>query len=104
MIGDGGAQMTAEELRVAVDERLPITFVVMNNSSLGMIRQLQKKYYVGNFTNPDFVLLAKAYGLSAAKVAKFSELDRAVAKAIKAKGPYLLEVMIDPKAVVQEAR
>ena len=100
VVGDGGAQMTGEELTVAAAENLPITFIVFNNNSLGMIRQMQKKYYVGDFTNPDFVLWAKACGLSAARVTKASELDKAVARAIRAKGPYLLEVMVDEEAMV----
>ena len=98
LVGDGGAQMTAEELKVAADERLGIVFVVFNNSSLGMIRQMQERYFVGNFTNPDFMALAKAYGLKGIRVEEASGLDGAMARAVRAKGPVLVEVKVDRDA------
>ncbi len=98
LVGDGGAQMTAEELKVAADERLGIVFVVFNNSSLGMIRQMQERYFVGNFTNPDFMALARAYGLRGVRVEKAADLDRAMARAVRAKGPVLVEVKVDRDA------
>jgi acetolactate synthase-1/2/3 large subunit len=100
VLGDGGAQMTAQELLVAADENLPITFVVFNNSSLGLIRQMQDQYFVGKFTNPDFTKLAAAYGIASYRVSDPGKLDEVMAKAIRAKKPVLLEVIIDCDAKV----
>ena len=100
LLGDGGAQMTSEELLVAVRERLPITFVIFNNNALGMIRQMQKQYFVGEFTNPDFVLLAKAHGLQAERVTAEAKLVPALRKAVKAKCPRLVEVLVEGEAKV----
>lgn len=99
-LGDGGAQMTCEELLVASREKLPILFVVLNNRSLGMIRQLQRDYFVGNYTTPDFPALAKAYGLRSARVERPDELDAAVRKAVRSNAPYLLEIVVDSEASV----
>ena len=94
VVGDGGAQMTSEELCVAARERLAITFVVVNNNSLGMIRQLQRRYFVGDYSNPDFTLLAKAHGLRALRVTEPAKLGPAIAKAVRAKSPTLVEVVV----------
>lgn len=100
IVGDGGAQMTSEELIVAAREKLSIAFIVVNNGSLGMIRQMQKRYFVGDYSNPDFVMLARAHGVKAARVTEIEKLVGAVAKAVRAKGPYLLEVVVDGEATV----
>ena len=84
IVGDGGAQMTSEELIVAVDEKLPIVFVVVNNRSLGMVNT--------PITSPDFVRLAQAYGVKGVRVTDPKGLDAAIAKAVRAKGPVLVEV------------
>ena len=84
VVGDGGAQMTSEELIVAVEQRLPITFVVMNNRSLGMVNM--------PISSPDFVKLAAAHGMKGVRVTDPKRLDAAIAKAIRAKGPVLVEV------------
>ena len=84
VVGDGGAQMTSEELIVAVEEKLPIAFVVMNNRSLGMVNT--------PITSPDFVKLAQAHGMRGLRVSDPKKLDAAIAKAVRAKGPVLVEV------------
>ena len=84
VVGDGGAQMTSEELIVAVEEKLPIAFVVMNNRSLGMVNT--------PITSPDFVKLAQAYGMRALRVSDPKRLDATIAKVVRAKGPVLVEV------------
>ena len=84
VVGDGGAQMTSEELIVAVEQKLPITFVVMNNRALGMVNT--------PITSPDFVKLAAAHGMKGVRVADSKKLDAAIAKAVRAKGPVLVEV------------
>ena len=84
VVGDGGAQMTSEELIVAVEQKLPITFVVMNTRALGMVNT--------PIVSPDFVKLAQAHGMKGVRVSDSKKLDAAIAKAIKAKGPVLVEV------------
>ena len=100
VLGDGGAQMTAEELLVAAQLKLPIAFVVFNNRSLGMIAQMQKREWYGGYSTPDFTTLAKAYGLPAVRIADPAKLDSGIAKAVRSKSPVLVEVLIDGKAEV----
>jgi len=105
VVGDGGAQMTAEELLVAAEERLPVTFVVVNNRRLGMVRQMQeeefgRRYFATTVSSPDFVKLAEAYGLKGLRVSDPKKLDAAIAKAVRAKGPVLVEVLVEPEANV----
>lgn len=100
ILGDGGAQMTAEELAVAAQLKLPITFVVFNNRSLGMIAQMQKHPWVGEYTTPDFVSLARAYGLKSFRVSSPSRLDAEIVRGVRMKSPVLVEVVVDDRAVV----
>ena len=105
VLGDGGAQMTSEELQVAADEKLPIVFVVMNNRRLGMVRQMQDESFGGRhlgtvITSPDFTKLAKAYGLSAWRVTDGAKLGETVRRAVKSRRPSLVEVAIDEEANV----
>ncbi len=86
VVGDGGAQMTGEELIVAVEERLPIVFVVVNNRALGMVNT--------PIASPDFVKLAEAHGMKGVRVADPRKLDAAIAKAVRSKGPILVEVVV----------
>ena len=76
--------MTGEELIVAAELKLPITFVIMNNRALGMVDT--------PITSPDFVRLAQAYGVKGVRVTDPKGLDAAIAKAVRAKGPVLVEV------------
>ena len=89
VVGDGGAQMTSEELIVAVEQKLPIAFVVMNNRALGMVNT--------PIASPDFVKLAQAHGMKGVRVTDSKKLDAAIAKAVRAKTPMLVEVLIDSK-------
>ena len=107
--GDGGAQMTIEELAVAVAEGLPIAFVVVNNGGLGMVRQMQDESFggrrcavafprVGGAGCPDFVKLARAYGAAGERVTDPSRLDAAIARAVRSGRTALVEVVVDPEA------
>ena len=103
-VGDGGAQMTAEELIVAAELNLPVVFVVFANGTLGLVRQMQKtgfgsRYFATDLSSPDFVKLAAAYGVKGVRVDDPARLDAAVARAVRAKGPVLLEVKTDPEAM-----
>ncbi|MBO7720998.1 MAG: acetolactate synthase large subunit, partial [Kiritimatiellae bacterium] len=104
-VGDGGLQMTAEELVVAAVEKLPIAFIVVNNRRLGLVRQMQKEEFNGRCPavappSPDFVLLARAHGLKGVRVSDPVELDAAVDAAVRAKRPVLVDVLVDPEADV----
>ena len=101
-VGDGGAQMTAEELAVAAELKLPVTFVVFANGALGLVRQMQKedfgaRYFATDLRSPDFVKLAAAYGVKGVRVDDPARLDAAVSRAVRARRPVLLEVATDPE-------
>ena len=104
--GEGGFVMTAQELSVAVEHQLDVKIVLLNNFSLGMVRQFQDDFYGGvrsqvDLTHmPDFVKLADAYGLPAVRVDKFSEIGPAMDAAERTKGPFLIDFRIDPEANV----
>lgn len=109
--GDGGAQMTFEEVVVAVLEKLPITFVIVNNGCLGMVRQWQELFYKKNYSNtilkregleylPDFMKLAEAHGAKGYRVIDPAKLDGVMKKAIESKETTLVEVIVEPEANV----
>jgi acetolactate synthase-1/2/3 large subunit len=104
--GEGGFVMTAQELSVAVEHQLDVKIVLLNNFSLGMVRQFQDDFYGGvrsqsDLTHmPDFVKLSDAYGMPAIRVDKFEEIGPALDAAEKTKGPFLIDFRIDPEANV----
>jgi acetolactate synthase-1/2/3 large subunit len=98
--GDGGFQMTMQEMAVLVDEGLPVKMAIFNNGYLGMVRQWQQLFYDKNFvsvamTQPDFCKLADAYGIRALRVETKSEVQLAIKEARGYKGPMLLDFQID---------
>ncbi len=102
-LGDGGAQMTCEELIVAAELGLPITFIVMRNGTLGLVRQMQRhqfggRYFATDIASPDFTLVAKAMGMRGVRVADPAKLDAAVARAVRSRGPVLLDIEVDRDA------
>ena len=93
--GDGGFQMTLQELATIVQERIPVKIALMDNKKLGMIRQWQEIVYGGNYhseqlAGPDYVKLCEAYGLPAWKVGTPGDVDAAVAAALAVDGPALI--------------
>jgi acetolactate synthase-1/2/3 large subunit len=104
--GEGGFVMTAQELSVAVKHRLGVKIVLLNNFSLGMVRQFQDDFYGGirsevDLTEmPDFVKLADAYGLPGICVKDASEIGPAFDAAQRHSGPFLIDFRIDPEANV----
>ncbi len=104
--GEGGFVMTAQELSVAVEHQLDIKIVLLNNFSLGMVRQFQDDFYGGvrsqvELTHiPDFVKLADAYGLPGMRVDKLADVSPAMDAAERTKGPFLIDFRIDPEANV----
>ena len=100
VIGDGGFQMTIQELGTIFQTKASVKIVILNNNFLGMVRQWQqlffdKRYASTEMVNPDFVAISKGYFIEANKVEKRENLDDAVRKMIKYNGPYLLEVIIE---------
>lgn len=100
VIGDGGYQMTIQELGTIFQTGTAVKIVVLNNDYLGMVRQWQqlffdKRYASTEMTNPDFVTIAKGYNIEAQRVTKREELDRAVADMIASDKPYFLEVCVE---------
>ena len=100
VIGDGGYQMTIQELGTIFQTGTAVKIVVLNNDYLGMVRQWQqlffdKRYASTEMTNPDFVTIAKGYNIEAQRVTKREELDGAVEAMIASDKPYFLEVCVE---------
>jgi acetolactate synthase-1/2/3 large subunit len=100
VIGDGGFQMTIQELGTIFQTKVPVKIVILNNEFLGMVRQWQqlffeKRYASTEMTNPNFVAIAEGYYIKAKKVIKREDLDAAVAEMMASKDSYLLEVMVE---------
>lgn len=99
-IGDGGFQMTMQELGTIAQEKIPVKVIILNNNFLGMVRQWQelffdKRYSFTELHNPDFIKLAGAFDIPAKKVVKGSELESAIDEMLKTDGPYLLEIVVE---------
>lgn len=100
IIGDGGFQMTIQELGTIFQEKLPIKILILNNEYLGMVRQWQemffkKRYSFTHLQNPDFIAISKGYGIPAKLVNEKKELENAVDNFLNAQGPTLLEVRVE---------
>ncbi|MCL6462851.1 MAG: biosynthetic-type acetolactate synthase large subunit [Flavobacterium micromati] len=100
IIGDGGFQMTIQELGTIFQTKVPVKIVVLNNEFLGMVRQWQqlffdKRYASTEMTNPNFIAIAEGYYIKAKKVIKREDLDGAVAEMMASKESYFLEVMVE---------
>lgn len=98
-LGDGGFQMTMQELGTIIHWGIPVKVVVLNNSFLGMVRQwqqlfMEKRYNATELVNPDFVKIAEAYEIPAQRVTKRFELQDAVQTMLSSDGPYFLEVVV----------
>jgi acetolactate synthase-1/2/3 large subunit len=99
IIGDGGFQMTLQELGTIMQFGTAVKILILNNSFLGMVRQWQelfndRRYSFVNIQSPDFVMLAKSYGISGQKVDDRKDLKAALKEMIDHDGAYLLEVMV----------
>ena len=99
IIGDGGVQMTIQELGTILQTGVNVKVVILNNEFLGMVRQWQelffdKRYSATEMINPDFMLLAKAYSIECEKVDQRDKLRAAIHEMISHDGPYLLEVRV----------
>lgn len=103
--GDGGLQMTVQELGTIMEYRVLVKIILLNNNFLGNVRQWQELFFNHRFSstpmlNPDFKALAAAYGIPAEDVTTRDELDGAIRRMLDADGAYLLNVSIDETDMV----
>lgn len=103
--GDGGFQLNIQELQTIVRNKLPIKMIVLNNNSLGMIRQFQDNYFEGRYQStcwgysaPDFAAIGSAYGIRNKTIARADEIDSAISLMYENDEAFLLQVMIDVRA------
>ncbi len=99
-IGDGGFQMTLQELGTIAQWKLPVKVVILNNNFLGMVRQWQqlffeRRYSAVEMTNPDFIKLAEAYDIPSRRVSQCCDVEAAAREMWETPGPYLLEVVCE---------
>jgi len=104
-LGDGGFQMTMQELGTMLQYNIGVKVVILNNNFLGMVRQWQdmffeKRYASTELVNPDFVMISKAYNIPAKKIVNREDLKDALTEMISAKGPYLLEIVVQKEGNV----
>jgi len=103
--GDGGFQMTIQELGTIMQEKLGVKIILLNNDFLGMVRQWQEMFFDERYSfteidNPDFIAIAKAYNIDGTLVTKREDLDAAIRDMLKDDKPYLLVVNVEKKGMV----
>lgn len=99
IVGDGGFQMTLQELGTIMQNNIGVKIIILNNHFLGMVRQWQelfndRRYSFTNIDSPDFVALAKAYNIDAQKISDRKNLKEGLTTMLDTKGPYLLEIIV----------
>ncbi|MDX2286630.1 MAG: biosynthetic-type acetolactate synthase large subunit [Bacteroidia bacterium] len=104
-VGDGAFQMTIQELGCLSQHQTPVKVVILNNNFLGMVRQWQelffeRRYSFVELTNPDFVGIAKAYGVEAKRVDHREDLTASLQAMLDYPGPYVLEITVEQEANV----
>ena len=102
IVGDGGFQMTMSELATAVNEKLPLKVVIINNRYLGMVRQWQNLFYANRLSgvdlrgNPDFVQLARSYGCKAFRIRRSGDVRRVLKQALDySDGPWIIDAEVE---------
>jgi len=118
-LGDGGFQMTIQELGTILQYKIPVKIIILNNNYLGMVRQWQdmffdKRYASTELVNPDFITIASGFNVKAKKVIKRDDLRSSLEEMFTHKGPYLLDIavekegnvfpMVEPGSSVSEMR
>lgn len=105
IVGDGGFQMTIQELATIAQENVDVKIALLNNNYLGMVRQWQqlffdKKYSEVYLHNPNFMKLCEGFGITSEKVERREDVNAAISRARKHKGPYLIEFVVETEANV----
>ena len=100
--GDGGFQMTIQELGTIMENRIPVKMILLNNNFLGNVRQWQymffnKRYSFTPMLNPDYEKIASGYGIPCRTVVEREELDAAIREMLDTDGPYILQCAIKPE-------
>lgn len=104
-VGDGGIQMTIQELGTIMQYNVDVKIIILNNHFLGMVRQWQELFFDERYSetrmnNPDFVKIAEAYNIPAKKVDDRNDLDEVIKEMLDHKGAYLLDVQVEVKGMV----
>ena len=104
-VGDGGLQMTIQELGTIMQERLDVKIILLNNHFLGMVRQWQElffneRYSATEMENPGFVAIARAFRIASREVSRREELDEAVEEMMATDGPYLLVADVEKCGII----
>lgn len=104
-MGDGGFQMTMQELGTIMDYGIPVKMVILNNNFLGNVRQWQELFFGSRFmatplVNPDFAMVSRAYGIPAEDVTDISQLDNAIRRLVSSETSYMINVNIRPEDMV----
>ena len=104
-VGDGGLQMTIQELGTIMQERLDVKIILLNNHFLGMVRQWQElffneRYSATEMENPDFVAIARAFRIASREVSRREELDETVEEMMATDGPYLLVADVEKCGII----
>ena len=103
IVGDGGFQMSIAELATIARYELPVKILLIDNRRLGMVRQWQELFYERRYSavdlsdNPDFVAIARGYGIGGASVAEATSLDAAIVRMLASDGPALLHCACYPE-------
>ncbi|MGK0391849.1 MAG: acetolactate synthase-1/2/3 large subunit, partial [Maribacter sp.] len=99
-VGDGGFQMTLQELGMCSQYGVAVKIILLDNNYLGMVRQWQQLFFDNRYSsvelkNPDFITIAKGFGVTGKTIHHTSELEQGVKEMLAFDGPYLLHVMIE---------
>jgi acetolactate synthase I/II/III large subunit len=106
VVGDGGFQMTLQELSVIKERNLPVKVIIMNNEALGMVRQWQEKFYEERYSesllteNPDFIKLAESYGVKGVRVDKEADVPKVLEDVLSYNGPVVVDCRVVKKECV----
>ena len=98
-MGDGGLQMTMQELGTVMEQKAPVKIILLNNNYLGNVRQWQAMFFNRRYSftpmmNPDYMQIASAYGIPSRRVAERGELEEAIREMLDTDGPFLLEACV----------
>ena len=98
-MGDGGLQMTMQELGTVMEQKVPVKIILLNNNYLGNVRQWQAMFFNRRYSftpmmNPDYMQIASAYGIPSRRVAERGELEEAIREMLDTDGPFLLEACV----------
>ncbi len=100
VVGDGGFQMTLQELATLVQEGIPAKAIILNNGFLGMVRQWQEMFFDNRYSaieleNPDFAAVAQAFGVRGRRVTERADIDAALDEMLAADGPFVLDIVVE---------